>query len=374
MTRRTVRSGPITAGPVTADPATADPATAGSVAWIESPFQLLSVIEGAAAGNLPTPVTVLVRGSAGTARPLGDLLDQHPVDGVTITPAPTLRRAVRMVRRAGTLVVGDVFSGQLQALLVAAAPRSVVIVDDGSSTLAAIEQIASNHRLVRPRVQQRRRRAALARLALVVLRRASARHRLSVSSGLPVHRLPGIAGVLVNRHDFSWTRCVDLPWSLPTSRRIILGSAMAADGLIDPDAYHSWLRREVDAATAAGEPAVFFAHRRESAEIRAFVRSLGATVATAAGLPIELVARHLGSGTRFVTLPSTTVLTLCAVAPHVEVACTPVDESWWAADAPASMRTLADSIAGPRAIADPCTRAYTSRVATALTGPPHFAA
>ena len=331
-----------------------------AVAWVESPFQLLSVIEGAAAGNLPARLIVFARGSVGSYRSLVDLLDIHRVDGLSVVPAPPWRAVRGLVGATDTFVVGDLFSGAVQSLVVSTRPTSVTLVDDGSSTLAALEHLGrSSSTLRRPRSTPTTGRALLGRAAHALLRRRSASGRLSLSSGLPVDAVSPVE-IPVLRHAFSWARDVEFGWLPPRTPVIVLGSALAADGLISEAAYHRWLRDQLGAgadlagADLGGAP-VFFAHRRESPSGARLVRSLGGSVATTAGLPIELIAHRTSPSTRFVTLPSTTVLTLRSISPSTRVECTPVPADWWMPGVPASMRALAETIAasGVRACTHP---------------------
>jgi hypothetical protein len=157
-----------------------------------------------------------------------------------------------------------------------------------------------------------------------------------------VHHTIRSCSVRVDQHRFAWSRSVRLPWGLPDVDRILLGSALAADGLISAAVYDEWIDRQFE--TNDGGMIVYLPHRRDDGTSLATVRGRGGIVISAAGLPAELIAPGLAVGTRVATLPSTTVLTLPVVAPQVDVECWDVPDHWWSVSAPESFRSLLASV------------------------------
>lgn len=313
-----------------------------TVAWIESPFQLVSLIEAAHAGRLRLPVRAFLRGRPAAYDAVLEMLAERPVAGVTWEFRSNVRSVLRAAIRADEVAIADLFSGQAAVLWLGARSANVVVLDDGTSTLSALGRLMSERAaLIRPRSRTTRCRMVLARVAHRSLRRRLP-DRLRVVTGLPVRHSIRLAAVDVVRHDFAWSRAAAVPWGLPDADIVILGSALAVDGLISQEHYDEWIERQFE--TRRDRSVVYFPHRRDRGASLAVVRRLGGVVASANGLPIELVAGGLAPGTHIATLPSTTVLTLPTVAPHVSVECWDVPSNWWTPDAPLPMRELLSTV------------------------------
>ncbi|MCD0451163.1 hypothetical protein LO762_18445 [Actinocorallia sp. API 0066] len=306
------------------------------LAWVESPLQLLSVLEARYAGVLG-PAAVRVRdGSAALAATAAEATRLGLPPGVELVAA---RRAA--VGRTGW-ALGDAFSGQAQtALLRSPAPRRLLLVDDGLATLHLLGLLCGPWRqpLVRARAQAGLPRRALGAVAGARLRALAADGRVTVFTGLPVpsavmaraHRV----GISVVRHDFPWLRSLpaDPP---PDERLVVLGTSLVANGLIDREAYVRWLR-----ARASEEPFVYHPHRRESADVLDLLRADPRVRVRESGLPVELSLRGLTSWHRVVSLPSTALSSLRVLlggdGPVIEGVTVP--SGWWTDRADASLRT-----------------------------------
>ncbi|TDT17332.1 hypothetical protein BDK89_2940 [Ilumatobacter fluminis] len=313
----------------------------GTIAWVESPFQLLSAIEATFAGALVPPVEVHLRGPTSTYRPLLDLVARHPVPSLRIWAASEPSVAADAGQWATELAIGDLFSGQAAAILARCRDLDLVVLDDGSSTHRALELVGRRTAsLVRPRSSDAPARWAAGLIAHRLVR-ARSRGRMRAVSGLPI--LPGSQiAVRVDGHDFEWSRSVRVDVGFPDTDLVVLGTALAADGLIGRQHYDEWLRRQFDGSRGR---AVYLPHRRDATHRSRQIRRLGGTVGSAGGLPVELVARNLAPGTRVVTLPSTTVMTVPLVAPDVRLECWDVPAYWWAPSASPAVRRLVDGIA-----------------------------
>ncbi len=309
--------------------------TAGTVAWVESPFQLLSAIEAASAGFLAGPVEIHARGASTPYDAVLRMLDRRPVRGVSVVTDSSIRRALANTGRATELAIGDLCSGQAGVLVARARARRLVVLDDGSSTLAALAELTNpTGVLVRPRSSGRSARVAVGRVLHRIIR-GRYRDRVAVVTGLPVDAF--IGSVPASHHAFGWTHGSDMTWGIPDVDVVVLGTALAADGLIDDERYVEWLNRLLD--TTEGR-VVFFPHRREGTAMSEAVRRRGVMVGSTTGLPIEMILGQFRPGTRVATLPSTTVFTVPTIAPHLDVECWPVPDAWWTPHASLAMRRL----------------------------------
>src|SRR5690606_10107697 len=89
---------------------------------------------------------------------------------------------------------------------------------------------------------------------------------------------------------------------------VVIGSALAADGLVDQDAYVRWVT-----GLATDGPLRYFPHRRQTPEILARIAETPGVVVDRPGAPVELRLRGLHAGQRVVTLPSTSAVLLTTI-------------------------------------------------------------
>ena len=304
-----------------------------TLAWVESPFQLLGALEAHSAGQLTRALVVLPRrGVESLQRTISELQRLGLPAGVRILPAS---RAPH--RYNGQLAVGDAFSGEVHLLLLSSRPRSVVLLDDGRSTRRVMDAlVGTGIPLVRPHITPSPSRAFLARLALVRLRRLARRHKLRVVTAMdlpqPVIEAAERSGIPVSRHDFSWLR--SLPGDeVADAETVVLGSSMVATKLISAKPYLDWV-----GAVARESRVTYRPHRREDASTLApLSRIHGVTIADGT-VPVEVSLRGLTSRQRLLTLPTTAVSTLRLVAPSARIQEFAVPESWWLPDVPEAAR------------------------------------
>ena len=116
----------------------------------------------------------------------------------------------------------------------------LVIVDDGLATLSLLDMLTSDRPipLIRPRAARTARRNALGLATWWTLRRIASQGRLMAFTALSVpdavdERFRALGGHL-EQHRFEWlaTQPVAETFHEPT---IVVGSAMACDGLIRPE-------------------------------------------------------------------------------------------------------------------------------------------
>ncbi|MEU9304393.1 hypothetical protein [Streptomyces sp. NPDC048269] len=351
------------------------PTSASTLAFVESPVQLLNVLEwayahGAAprgplldgvprqpAGGSERPdpagpagpalrIVVLpptdpmsrgqLRRMAALARDEGHEVRWQEARGGRLAPLKALAALSRHVRAARTVVVGDPFSRYVQLLLTLVRAEELVVVDDGTATMEFIAQTARGERLVRWHrvggggLPGRMRELAYAPVSATARRRftpgkatgTGAARRVEVFSSMPV-TAHGAMTLRVN--DFAWTRARFGPPRL-TKGTDLVGTSLVETGVVDPACYLDAVR------TLTREHSVtrYFAHRRESPEkLRALREATGLEIVRP-DLPLELIARRGPVGRTIVSFPSTVVHTLpyALTGTGVTVAVCDIDPAW----------------------------------------------
>ncbi|WP_234343492.1 hypothetical protein [Streptomyces sp. NRRL F-5123] len=357
----------------TATPASADrPAPHpghGTVALVESPVQLLNVLEWAhiqpaipaardggagdgggdggtsaggsggtgARGRVPVTVVVLspadptsrgqLRRMAELARDEGLAVRWFEARGnrggllrTALALAPTLLR----VRR---LVIGDPFSRLVQVLLPLCRAKELTVVDDGTATMEFTALLERGGRLVRWHRSGRRRspaEVAFGVFASAARRRLTpgGRRRVELFSAMPATPPAGMA-LTVNA--FSWTRGRFGPPRVLAGTDLI-GTSLVETGVVDPEHYFA-----VVADLAVRHDAKrYFAHRKEAQEkLHRLAGETGLEIVRP-DLPLELVARRGPAGRVILSFPSTVVHTLPLVlaGTGVELEVVEIDPAW----------------------------------------------
>ncbi|MFJ3828305.1 hypothetical protein ACIPWI_10095 [Streptomyces sp. NPDC090046] len=352
--------------------------SASTLAFVESPVQLLNVLEWAyahtgerqprldgvprqgrrrgdggarrpgpadrPAGAAASPLSIVVlpptdpmsrgqlRRMAALARDEGHEVRWQEARGSRFAPLKALAALARDVRAARTVVVGDPFSRYVQLLLTLVRAEELVVVDDGTATMEFMVQTARGERLVRWHrvggggLPGRIRELAYAPVSAAARRRfvpAGRRgHRVEVFSSMPV---TAHGGMTLRVNDFAWTRARFGP-PRPTRGTDLVGTSLVETGVVDPDRYLDAVR----ALTVEHGATRYFAHRRESPEkLRALSRATGLEIVRP-DLPLELIARRGPVGRTIVSFPSTVVHTLpyALTGTGVTVAVCDVDPAW----------------------------------------------
>ena len=254
-------------------------------AWVESPLQLLCVVEWAFARSeavriVPRSGALQLSATAARLREIG------LPDGVVIESARSLPTF-----STDHWIIGDPFSGMARSALALRMPRHLTIVDDGSMTLRLPAVLDATATLSRGTDLAPAR--ALAELASSRLRHLDQTGALELFSYYALD-LPSRTP---NR--FRWLRSRGLAASAPS--RVVLGSASVVDGLMAESDYV--------ARIASLAPASYFPHRRETLTVLQRIATIDGIEVVDSGLPIELVlagAREIS----VLSLPSSAVETL----------------------------------------------------------------
>ncbi|WP_327254585.1 hypothetical protein [Streptomyces sp. NBC_01244] len=355
-------------------------APAPTLAFVESPVQLLNVLEWAHArgagrllGVVPRqpargggtepgqagaaapaeaavpglrivvlpPTDPMSRGQlrrmAGLARDEGHEVRWQEARGGRFAPFKAFAALAREVRAAERVVIGDPFSRYVQLLLTLVRAEELVVVDDGTATMEFVAQTARGERLVRWHrvggggLPARLRELAYAPVSATARRRftpgGGGGRRVEVFSSMPV---TAHGGMTVRLNDFAWTRARFGP-PLLTKGTDLVGTSLVETGVVDPDRYLEAVR----ALTLEHGATRYFAHRRESPEkLRSLSEATGLEIVRP-DLPLELIARRGPVGRTIVSFPSTVVHTLpyALTGTGVTVAVCEVDPSWLTASA-----------------------------------------
>ncbi|MDJ0382863.1 hypothetical protein [Streptomyces sp. G-G2] len=367
---------------------------AATLALIESPVQLLNVLEwahahapapaaavdgaaragrgGALLGAVPrqpsydgahrapdpaapvTPLRIVVlpptdpmsrgqlRRMAGLARDEGYEVRWQEARGGRLAPLKALAALVREVRAARRIVIGDPFSRYVQLLLTLVRADELVVVDDGTATMEFVAQAGRGERLVRWHraggggLPGRIRELAYAPVSAAARRRftSAARkgRRVEVFTSMPV---TAPAGMELRLNDYGWARSRFGPPRL-TRGIDLVGTSLVETGVVDPARYLAAVRALVREYGATR----YFAHRRESPEkLRALSEATGLEIVRP-DLPLELIARRGPVGRTVVSFPSTVVHTLpyALAGTGVTVAVREIDPAWLTANASARAR------------------------------------
>lgn len=323
--------------------------TAGphTLAFVESPVQLLNVLEWAhahalrdAGGGTGAGLTLVVlspndpmtrgqlRRMAELARDEGYEVRWEEARGGTTAPFHTIAGLAPLLRRASRVVMGDPFSRYVQLLLTITRANELVVVDDGTATMEFVSQLARGERLVR---WHRKGGRPGPRDLLFAPVSSKARHRLTpggdrhveVFSSMPIEETPD--GVTVTANDFAWTRARFGPPRL-TKGSDLVGTSLVETGVVDGDRY----LQAVGTLARAHGATRYFAHRRESSDkLHRLVQETGLEVVRP-DLPLELIARRGPIGRTILSFPSTVVhtLPLALAGTEVKVAVCDIDPTW----------------------------------------------
>ncbi len=326
--------------PRTTDPSAASPRVAGAL--VESPLQLLCTVEAHAAGYGGTETHVHVRDDVPA---LGDALSA--VRQLTLPEGLTFDLAGRrsaLTAREPVWLVGDAFSGLFQATAPLRRPERIVLVDDGLATLELCRLLVRRDPLVRIGSPARAPRRRLGAVAAGRLRSLAADGRVTIFTALPLgpDLTTGLRaqGFDVRPNRFGWLTAQPADAAMPEPT-IVVGSAMAADGLIDPDRYVDWIR------SLAKEGALrYLPHRRQTPELLAALAEIDGVTVDAPGAPVEIRLRGLRPGQRVLSLPSTSTILLTTIISPLGVPVTALDvpADWWTPRASAEHRAHLTSV------------------------------
>ncbi|MGW0684646.1 hypothetical protein ACWD2L_14880 [Streptomyces sp. NPDC002754] len=310
-----------------------------TLCFVESPVQLLNVLEWAHHQEVTATVVVLsptdpmtrgqLRRMAALARTEGHTVRWEEARGGAAAPFQTIGGLAPSLRRADRIVLGDPFSRYVQLLLTITHARELVVVDDGTATMEFVAQLVRGERLVRWHRRGGRagpRDLVFGPVAAVARRRLTGHARrdsVSVFTSMPVAEVP--EGVTVSSNDYAWTRARFGPPRI-TRGADMVGTSLVETGVVDLEQYVGAVR---ELARAHGATR-YFAHRRESADkLHRLAAETGLEIVRP-DLPLELIARRGPIGRTILSFPSTVVHTLpiALAGTGVKVAICEIDPAW----------------------------------------------
>ncbi|MFE2586330.1 hypothetical protein [Streptomyces sp. NPDC059378] len=320
--------------------------TPHTLAFVESPVQLLNVLEWAHAHGLGgpertgagftlvvlSPMDPMTRGQlrrmAELAREDGHEVRWEEARGGTAAPFRTIGGLSRLLRAAERVVMGDPFSRYVQLLLTITRARDLVVVDDGTATMEFVAQLARGERLVRWHRKGGRpgpRDLVFAPVSSSARRRLTPGdgRRVEIFSSMPIEEAP--EGVTITQNAFAWTRSRFGPPRVAKGADLV-GTSLVETGVVDADRYVS----AVGALARAHGATRYFAHRRESTDkLHRLARETGLEIVRPE-LPLELIARRGPIGRTILSFPSTVVhtLPLALAGTDVRVAVCDIDPGW----------------------------------------------
>ncbi|MEU9332213.1 hypothetical protein AB0D49_03485 [Streptomyces sp. NPDC048290] len=311
-----------------------------TLAFVESPVQLLNVLEWAhrhATGAgltvvVLSPVDPMTRGQlrrmAELARDEGHEVRWEEARGGSTAPFQTVGGLMGSLRRADRIVMGDPFSRYVQLLLTITRARDLVVVDDGTATMEFVTQLARGERLVRwhrKGSRQGPRDLMFAPVSSAARRKLTPEpdRRVTIFSSMPIEETPD--GVTVTANDFAWTRARFGPPRI-TKGADMVGTSLVETGVVDGERYVDAVRSLAKTHQAAR----YFAHRRESAEKLHRLHAETGLEIVRPELPLELIARRGPVGRTILSFPSTVVhtLPLALAGTEVRVAVCDIDPAW----------------------------------------------
>ena len=314
---------------------------AGALALVESPAQLLNVIElgfhDTELGDMPIavlaptagPTRTQLRATMALARQAGHEVTWYEprIGGASV--ARTIRALAGELGGVERLVVGDPFSGVMQVIISISRSVEVTIVDDGTATLEFARQWTSGEHLSRwhqvATPQQRRHIATLARDQIA----GSARRRLSPTVGCQLRVFTcmpvDLPKVEVLRNDYAWVRD---RYGSPELRpgADLVGTSLVESGVLQAEGYLTG----VESLVQRRQVSRYFAHRKEADWKLDLVARMGVEVVRP-DLPLELVARRGPTGRSILSFASTVVHTLPVVlaGTGIEVSVCDIGSDWY---------------------------------------------
>jgi hypothetical protein len=274
------------------------------LAWVESPFQLLSAAEWAHAADRRIAVAMRLSGPQMETTAAELLRRGAPFSEVT----PWVGIPWGRLADDRDWAVGDGFSGQFRMAASVLRPRRVALLDDGANTLALADALLERTLFQRPRRSEGRVARTLGDLARRRLHTLADREAAEIFTVFPLgaRRTDALAarGIATRRHGFGWTRQAADPLELPGDR-VLLGSALPTDGHVPEADYLHW----VEAQATAG-PVVYLPHRRERREVLDAVKRMPRVHLLETGLPVELVLAGIRRPIELVSLQTSASTTL----------------------------------------------------------------
>jgi hypothetical protein len=277
-----------------------------TVAWVESPLQLLGAAEWADAAA--ERVTIAGRLTAQMSETADELLARKAPFGVL---EPYLGIPWKLLSQHRHWLVGDGFSGQFRLAAAVLRPRRITFLDDGANAIPFADTLLGRRAYARPGIHERGLTTVVAPSAFDVIHTRARHAQVELFTAFDlgderVDRLRQI-GIRTTAHRFGWTRRTAPATDLGT-RRVLLGSAQPVDGRLELTAYLEWVSGEASVA-----PVAYLPHRREPDSQLEAVAAIPGVRVVETHLPVELVLAGATEPLEVLTLASSAATTLALV-------------------------------------------------------------
>lgn len=313
----------------------------GAIALVESPIQLLHVLEWRHQRGVDATRVVILAPREHTGRrqlaSMVQLAEESGVRTVWLEPRTNTTSFLRIRQQTRTwlhsardVVVGDPFSGLIQTMLPSARHSRITIVDDGTATIDFADLLTAGQPLTRWASEPQHRQLLRTSLGLRASRFFThIRRDVDLFTVMPV-TVP--AGIAVTRHSYAWTRDRFGP-PRPEPEVTVIGSSLVESGVLREEAYLHAVATAVAEAGAAGGR--YLAHRREGTrKLRVLAEQTGLKIVTSpVPLEIELLTGTVGQ--RVICFPSTPAYTLPLIlaGSGTDILVQSIQESWLHPDA-----------------------------------------
>lgn len=317
------------------------PAEPSTLALVESPVQLLHVIEWCAWHQTRDLQVAVLSPREGHGRfQLAAMRRIAERSGLTVAwleprlswrgPLSALLELRRRAEKVERVLVGDPFSGLIQMVLTTSRIGKVVVLDDGTATIDFADSLAAKLPLSRWAV----RTAPSAHVVRAGLARRAGRFFAGLNPGtfevftaMPVD----VRGAEVTRHSYGWTRATYGPPPV-TDEVTVIGSSLVESGLFTESAYLTAIE---EAVRTAGGGGVYIRHRRERDEKLARLAERTGLELVSSEFPLEIELRRGPVGRQVVCFPSSPAFTLPLVLSDAGVKLTvlPARPDWFQAGA-----------------------------------------
>lgn len=326
-----------------------------TLALVESPAQLLNVIEWAAHHGLAsdTRLLVLPPREATTRLQLSNVVEEARGAGLAATWYEPRRSAFSLVgtvwemfprlAKAHRLIIGDPFSRFVQAVLPLTDVPDLVVVDDGTATIGFVSQLAGGVRLSRWHLPDEGGNVVISMLSGYAREYLTPSpeqgRRVELFTAMPV---AAPVGMTLTENRFEWTRRTFGPPEVRDGIDLV-GTSLVETGVMGEGNYLAG----VAALTAAERPGRYFAHRRESdAKLRRIAAETGLQIVRP-DVPLEIVVARGPVSRTLLSFPSTVVHSLPRVLRDTGAVLRLCDvpATWLAAGAPAGAGAFLDEVA-----------------------------
>lgn len=313
-----------------------DPST---LALVESPVQLLHVIEWCSWHKTKNLQVAVLSPREGHGRvqlaAMRRIAERSGLDVVWLDPrlswGGSLWAWAQLRRRASAVeqvLVGDPFSGLIQAILTTTRIEKVVVVDDGTATIDFADLLSADAPLSRWAVRHGRMagmaRAGLARRTTQFFARLRP-EAFEVFTAMPVD-LSGRAEV--TQHSYGWTRSTFGPPAVDDQVTVI-GSSLVESGLFTEEAYVAAIGETMQKLHA--DRGTYVRHRRENVDKLSRLANATGLSVVSSEVPLEIELRRGRVGRNIVCFPSSPAYTLPLVLSDTDVKLTvlPAQPEWF---------------------------------------------